>query len=49
MRRAVQGTPEAKKLASGARTSRSFFEWVMNWLPLTAKRKPAGAVSRYFS
>ena len=35
-------TPEAKKLASVVSASASFFMWVMNRLPLTAKTKSSG-------
>ena len=35
-------TPEAKKLASGVSTSRSFFICVMKRGPFTLKMKPAG-------
>ncbi len=40
-------TPEAKKLARGASTSRSFFMWVMKRPPLTAKTKSSGVWSRH--
>jgi hypothetical protein len=35
-------TPEAKKFASGASMSRSFFMWVMKREPLTANTNPSG-------
>ncbi len=39
--------PEAKKLASGASTSASFFMCVMKRPPLTAKTKSSGVCSRH--
>ena len=38
-------TPEAKKLASGASTSASFFRCVTNRGPLTANTNPSGVSS----
>ena len=40
-------TPEAKKLASGVWTSRSFFMWVMKRPPFSEKTKSGGTCSAH--
>ena len=39
--------PEARKLATGVRTSASFFMWVTKRGPFTAKMNPGGVCANH--